>query len=167
MCWPDQQGRLRALRRERQSAAMTMTGGARWRHRRMRGRLCADMGGRLFDGAVKSPPPRRPAAASASMEDLQEQRQKLETKLNALHRRAKVLGSSPPIKFPPTRRRQVDERPATWSPLPKKAGYEASLPFVPIACSPPSLSVPGKGARAEEGCGETRVCGCLKAVKKL
>ena len=48
ICLPHQQGRLRALRRERQSVVMTMTGCARRRHRRTCGRLCAAMGGRPY-----------------------------------------------------------------------------------------------------------------------
>ena len=48
VCWPDQLGRSRALRRKRQSAVMTMTGGARRRHPRMSGRFFAAMGGRPY-----------------------------------------------------------------------------------------------------------------------
>ena len=100
VCLPDQQGRLRALRRERQSAVMTMTGGARKRHRV--GAYVQPCAVDPTNGAVKSPPPSRPAATLASMEDLREQRQNL---TKALHQRTNVLGSIPPIKFPPTRNR--------------------------------------------------------------
>ena len=174
VCWPDQQGRSRALRRKRQSAAMTMTGGARRRHPRMSGRFCAAMGGRPYQWSSACPPPSRPVAAPASMEDLREQRQNL---TNALHQRTNVLGSSPQIKFPPTRRRQVDEPLPTRRAPHQKRGLRGLPPIRTHRLLTAFVERPwerGKrrgrlwrGSVSRSCRGETRSRGRLKAVKKL